>query len=126
MIFLNLKGGLGNQLFQYSAGRALALKYNCELKLDLSYFDDPNIKKVYRLDKFNLKFTKASNNEISEFRNKDNPHLLIRILERLSFKFPPYYRSSHFTEEMIIKLVKDKVDYMKYDRVLPYDITREN
>jgi len=30
-------GGLGNQLFQYATGRALALKHQTELKLDLSF-----------------------------------------------------------------------------------------
>lgn len=34
-----LRGGLGNQLFQYAAGRALAVKNSAELVLDLSWFD---------------------------------------------------------------------------------------
>jgi len=32
-------GGLGNQMFQYAAGRALALRLGVPLKLDLSWFD---------------------------------------------------------------------------------------
>ncbi len=34
MIIVNLKGGLGNQMFQYALGRALTLKNNDVLKLD--------------------------------------------------------------------------------------------
>lgn len=34
MIIVNLKGGLGNQMFQYALGRRLALKNNDVLKLD--------------------------------------------------------------------------------------------
>ena len=36
MIAVTLVGGLGNQLFQYSAGRSLALRHDTELLLDLS------------------------------------------------------------------------------------------
>lgn len=36
MICIQLNGGLGNQLFQYATGRALALRNNCELLLDTS------------------------------------------------------------------------------------------
>lgn len=38
-IAVELKGGLGNQLFQYAAGRALAHQHGCRLVLDLSWFD---------------------------------------------------------------------------------------
>lgn len=36
MICVRLNGGLGNQLFQYATGRALALQHGCELLLDAS------------------------------------------------------------------------------------------
>lgn len=38
-ITMRLNGGLGNQLFQYAAGRAIALKHNCSLSLDCSGFE---------------------------------------------------------------------------------------
>jgi hypothetical protein len=37
MITVRLSGGMGNQMFQYAAGRALALKYNVPLKLDTTF-----------------------------------------------------------------------------------------
>ena len=37
-IIVKIMGGLGNQMFQYAAGRALALRLNEELKLDYSWF----------------------------------------------------------------------------------------
>lgn len=40
MVIVRLNGGLGNQLFQYAAGFALAQSNNAELKLDLSVFAD--------------------------------------------------------------------------------------
>lgn len=37
MIVVRIIGGLGNQMFQYAAGRALAAKYGVPLKLDLRW-----------------------------------------------------------------------------------------
>ena len=59
-LHLRLSGGIGNQLFQYSAGRSLADKLNCDLKVDLSWFYskrnlESNIspKRSYCLNHFN-------------------------------------------------------------------------
>jgi hypothetical protein len=40
MIVSQLKGGLGNQMFQYAFGRALSIKFNTPLYLDLSFLED--------------------------------------------------------------------------------------
>jgi hypothetical protein len=53
MIIVRLRGGLGNQLFQYAAGRALALRVGTELKLDLAEFEQPG-PRVYELHRFNV------------------------------------------------------------------------
>ena len=42
MIISRLNGGLGNQMFQYAAGRALAQKHRVELGLDLRIYDGPS------------------------------------------------------------------------------------
>ncbi|MBC7282754.1 alpha-1,2-fucosyltransferase [Hoeflea sp.] len=39
MIITHINGGLGNQMFQYAAGRALALRHGAELLLDTRIFD---------------------------------------------------------------------------------------
>jgi hypothetical protein len=53
IVAIKLSGGIGNQLFQYAAGRALADKFNAKLYLDKSFFlKSPNRK--YLLDEFNI------------------------------------------------------------------------
>lgn len=57
MIFTKIKGGLGNQMFQYACGRAVSLKRKDTLKLDISgYINQSNsdTSRAYRLSYFNL------------------------------------------------------------------------
>lgn len=50
-----LKGGLGNQMFQYAFGRAQSLKHNASLILDTSWYDSKRTYNYpYVLDKFNV------------------------------------------------------------------------
>lgn len=50
-----LGGGLGNQMFMYAAGRALAVRMNARLVLDLSEFRrDVVYKRVYLLGRFSI------------------------------------------------------------------------
>jgi len=56
-----LKGGLGNQMFQYAFGRAESLQKDTSLKLDLSdllfplLFRSKETPRTYKLDHFNIK-----------------------------------------------------------------------
>jgi hypothetical protein len=60
-------GGLGNQMFQYAAGRRLALKHETDLKLDISWFRDQSVRK-YSMMHFNIREIFASPEEVATFR----------------------------------------------------------
>ncbi len=63
MIIVYLKGGLGNQMFQYALGRHLAEIHNTELKLDISAYDyDGPLE--YFLEPYNVQQSFASLEEI--------------------------------------------------------------
>ncbi len=65
MIVTRIIGGLGNQMFQYAAGRSLALANGCQLKLDISGFDNYQLHNGYELDLFNIQAGIASSEEVS-------------------------------------------------------------
>ena len=58
MITVRLKGGLGNQLFQYAAARALAVRHHTEVAFDLSYLTrSASVRETFReyaLDAFGI------------------------------------------------------------------------
>jgi Glycosyl transferase family 11 len=53
-VVASLFGGLGNQMFQYAAGRALAVKTGSRLILDATGFTLPNARRGYALDGYAL------------------------------------------------------------------------
>ena len=57
-IIAQIQGGLGNQLFQYAAGRALAVKLRERLVLDRQWFERPQAgttQRAFLLDQMNVK-----------------------------------------------------------------------
>ena len=106
MIVAKIVGGLGNQLFEYAAARALALHFKTDLKLDLSFFNEPKFKVTYRLDKFNLPFTVATEIDYSKLKNCNKIPKPIRVLKRLGIKIYPYYKKTHIIEQQVLELYK--------------------
>lgn len=63
MIIAKLQGGLGNQMFQYAFGRALASKHNVPLKLDATMFPTYKYHSL-TLDKLAIEAPFASDAEV--------------------------------------------------------------
>lgn len=78
MIIVKLQGGLGNQLFEYSAGLALAKKLKTELKLDVSYYENDK-KRIYELDNFNISGKTANVDEIEKIQKQS---FLVKLTKR--------------------------------------------
>jgi hypothetical protein len=53
MIITNIISGMGNQMFQYAAGRALAARHGVPLRLDLRFYEKQTFRK-YELHRFNI------------------------------------------------------------------------
>lgn len=74
MIVVILKGGLGNQMFQYALGLSLARKYSVPLVLDTTYLNDRTPRKNFTFRKYEL--------------NSFNINPKFTLLSRLSFILP--------------------------------------
>lgn len=84
MVISHIIGGLGNQMFQYAAGRALSMHIKKELFLDVQDFDQYHLHNGYELEKvFNIK-KKASHYQIQSLLGKWRANKYIR--KKLSTK----------------------------------------
>lgn len=114
MITVRLSGGMGNQMFQYAHGRALSLKHNVPLKLDVTFlnhrikfphFMRPNFSfRNFDLDVFNIQAEIAKPSEI-QFWNRPilfGPVMLIidAILRKLAF-LPGWEKKFSFNKETL-------------------------
>lgn len=78
MIIVTLMGGMGNQMFQYAFAKSLSLKYNTQVKIDLSFLKrkdmGPNfIYRDYDLDIFNVT-EDFEINPVGETYKANEPH----------------------------------------------------
>lgn len=84
MIIMNIKGGLGNQMFQYATGKALALSHNTNLKLDVSWFDTNTqgaTKRTYDLSYFSLpEDIIATQQDLKSVKKSRLPSKIIKLL----------------------------------------------
>ena len=118
MIIVQLQGGLGNQMFQYAAGRALAIRLHTSLKLDLSYLKEgilgENVDyRKYGLNKFCIIADIISENELTRFINKSMVFSKLKISwfnRKTGYKFPfskIFSQNGHGYNPLFCKLSKN-------------------
>jgi hypothetical protein len=87
-VVTRLHGGLGNQFFQYAAGRALALRYGAALKLDIGIFVEYTLRR-YELDKYPIQATIATEEELSAFAHEPQKGRVGRLIDTISGRSRP-------------------------------------
>lgn len=109
MIVVRLMGGLGNQLFQYAAGRALSHKRNVPLKLDTTFFSNDLKENVtqrsFELDLFNVKGQVATQQELDLFIQRS---FFKKVLKRL---VPSMFSKYLYAEEKKQNTISDFLNY---------------
>ena len=98
MIIVQIAGGLGNQMFQYATGRALAEKRKTELKIDCWVMFNFYKLWPYELDKLKLKENFAEKNEVPYF-NVPSKNIIFRTLKYVMRKNKITLKKYYFEEE---------------------------
>lgn len=108
MIIVNLKGGLGNPMFQYTAGRRLAEVNKTELKLDVTFLENMQEKanvtlRKYELFALNIQENFATPQEVMKWKNAKN-RMLNEFLPNPS---NPYVKEKHFHFDQSVLTLAD-------------------
>lgn len=89
MIIVKLKGGLGNQMFQYAMARAVAYRSSLPLKLDMEYFENDGLH-PYWLGNFNIIEDFATEDDIKQFKPSRKQTIAFAVY-KIKEKFFPWY-----------------------------------
>ena len=127
MITVKLKGGLGNQLFQYAFGRAVSLKLETPLKLDISGYrhqSEIDTPRQFQVDCFNLQA------EVSDTGKNSSISFLKRIFSKIKDTTSPYSEYTFDPKNLNVKdgsilegFWQSEKYFSNIETVLRYDLT---
>lgn len=99
MVVVKIKGGLGNQMFQYAFGLSIANKYGKDLYLDLTWYNDTSIdtKRKFLLNNYIENYNIASDSMIKKMIGE---RTFINLLQfKLENIFLPIYWRRYILEK---------------------------
>jgi hypothetical protein len=104
-VYVRLRGGIGNQLFQYAMARRLASYNNAELIIDniSGFLKDVDYRRSYELDIFNLPFKTLSSNTFFLYNYKRK---IIKLINRF-YKL----KNNIYLEEVNMSFDKHLLDF---------------
>lgn len=125
MIILKLKGGLGNQMFQYAAARSMAIDTNDEIVLNIEALTNSRKNhEIYTLDKLNInsKIDTIITDKIYLTLKQKIIYKILdsRIINYISYKVPIV---RNCFEETFQKILNKNGFYLIFDKYIPLNIS---
>jgi hypothetical protein len=100
MIIVKIKGGLGNQLFQYATARNISISKQVPIKVDTSFFRNEKYKGIFHLTYYNTIIEEATTQEIDILTAQPSASIYARICRK--YHLPGrYYKKTHLIENNI-------------------------
>lgn len=99
MIIVKIHSGLGNQLFEYACARNLAIKYNKEIKFDITALkgqEEYYNCSIYRLHHYNVIENVLDEKDAQLFYRKEYSGIFYKIFRKLSNKKIFLYKNNKF------------------------------
>lgn len=108
-VIIKIRGGLGNQLFQYAYAKRIANEYNCEeIIVDTSYFNKKHIRSL-TLDRYKLNEDVKYNNNPSVWFN--SIFFIYQIIDKVSYKlFKTHKQTNKFLKSHGICFCDKNID----------------
>lgn len=128
MIVVRLKGGLGNQMFQYALGRVLSIKNSTSLKLDASFYSmsfNGVTKRAYDLDVFNIHASITNTNDVPILHKNIHNKFVYKIISILKKFFDMNGVEKSFKFDMDILNIKSDIYLEGYWQSYKYFIDYE-
>ena len=86
MVISHILGGLGNQMFQYAAGKALSRTLSCPLLLDIHDFGCYELHNGFEIDRvFSAPVKVAKKSDVAQVLGWRSGKLMRRLLRRMQF-----------------------------------------
>lgn len=120
MVIVRLRGGLGNQMFQYALGKRMAKQLNTTLKLDLTTLlrvkkKEGFTKRDYQLHIFNVKENFLIQPKFISVLNKMKLHFLVELVKGIKLLGYKKVKERTFTvDQNLIDSPNDKTLYSGY------------
>jgi Glycosyl transferase family 11. len=124
MIIVRLFGGLGNQLFQYAAGKSLAMHQGTTVKLDTSLLGIL-AKRPFDLQYFNIPIDLATEEEIREYTAMPAWQKLLPPYKRKIYKEPHFHYDTNFFKARPNVYLKGYWQSEKYFKHIEAEIRKE-
>lgn len=124
MIFIDIKGGLGNQLFQYATVKSLAINKNSNFLMCLDDYGSEDAKKVdhveFKLNHFNV----DCSNQITESQISEEYDNVQKIIEPLSSdNFAKFINLNNYSGNIYLKGYWQDENYFKdNEKVVKQDL----